>query len=225
MLLKFVNFRPVLAFLYSFGVLTLASQNSYAQTGFSRACRFSDVSSVLQQRVAKFSVDYLAAPTWIQYYAAATDPTIASYKQGIWALESLTVDYIRTRYYLWASSVHYKNSPSEPTVFRPFRDYQAPWATNAWNSAALAALLSSEYQIFDSNNQGKIAYSARAGAPNVWEMWVSYGLAGDQPFYTKFKVFGAHYYWDPNSKQIVFIGTSTASDCNFGTWGIFSYPR
>ena len=107
-----------------------------------------------------------------------------------WAVESITADYGRFRYWLLAYAGQYLNANYD-------RRYDS-----AWDS----------YSLFD-NNRGWMT-SVRAGhnyrnQPSSLELFENKGTGTGM-----FATYGVHWYYDPTVGRFEFVGSSLATNCN-----------
>ncbi|MES2832458.1 MAG: hypothetical protein V4695_10745 [Pseudomonadota bacterium] len=132
-------------------------------------------------------------------------------QQSLWVLESLTTDYLRGRYFLWARSA----------VFKRMYDFGYPyWGLDktydsGWNAERLNDYIMTKdtFQIYLAN-RGWL-YSARAGNPAIIERLRSYI---DRP--NEYRVYGQHAYYDPVAKTLGRLQDTSATSCNAGNLGL-----
>jgi hypothetical protein len=195
-------------------LLQLFSGNAFALGMFSRACPIADIPSPLK----------LPA---LMLFEAIGDAEMGSLikinnfnnneQYNWWVLESLTVDWASLRYYLFAENKIYRYNDYKNAYFLE-GGYKSPgWVAMSLNDDTLS---DSRFQIFFKNRG--FMYSGRAGHKNIVQRWERTPLApGSSPLYKDFwKVMGQHYYYDPVSKVIAYLGSSMAEDCNLREWGL-----
>src|SRR6266542_3724477 len=188
-------------------VLLLFTTNCFALGYFSRACKLRDIPDNI----------YPAAAILFTLLGAPSEVVGMSYtdRDLRWVLESITTDYLSARYCLWVSSAVYQAPYGSQTSLVAVR--QSPWSSDARNDQMLT---DSRLQIFFANRT--ILFSARGGAAKIVEQeWVEIpavhnGLYQQTGYYN---VRGAHYYYDPVNPRIVYLGTSSSTDCNLSQWG------
>src|SRR3989442_14410643 len=86
-------------FLFAVGLLVCA--NSFALAGFSRACPWNQVPSSLQGPAARLFTLIGSAP-FGKFDGLSSLP--ANQQARWWVLESLTIDWVSVRYYLYAEN-------------------------------------------------------------------------------------------------------------------------
>lgn len=205
---KALMFNPKKIFsMLSAVLLITCAQQASALSGVSRACRFADLPTLAKPVAAKFFVALGADQSNLDLPGAAD-----SVQRGRYILESLTTDYGRVRYFLYASSAHYYYAS---TNFGPlwynFRIMKTVWTAQ---QVADALKVHPTFQPYYYNRQ--LLYSARAGASHIVEEF--------SPT-MQFKVRGRHYFYDASTKRATELQPSSATDCNLANWGIELFDR
>lgn len=184
----------------------LFSSKALALGAVSRACRFSDIPSSLKPVAGAF----FTAIGGSSYSAVLPFTSIA--EQGrYWIMESLTTDYLRTRYYLYAQNTTYERNPFVDSAnynkWQIIGGYSSPvWTAETVSDALKAAPRFSPYFA----NRG-LLFSARAGDPKI--------ITTDDWPSTQRATLGHHWYYDPVSKVAARMSDTTAYDCNLGDYG------
>lgn len=186
--------------------VVLCSQ-SLAVDSFSRACRFDQIPPGLQAIAVTF-FSLLGAPAWVR------DLPNHPEKQKYWVLESITTDYLSSRFYLGARH----------TIYQWHQGNYSGWLQKVKRDSGLArdlldrsVLTDDKFKIF-TKNRG-ILFSARAGSPEIVERTDK--IAGANPWSNRWRVVGQHYYYDPDRKAEVLAGQTVAEDCNLAA----GWPR
>lgn len=190
------------------GALLLAcAQQASALSGVSRACRFGDLPLGSKTVAANFFVALGADPSNLELPNAPD-----SVQRSKYILESLTTDYGRVRYFLYASSAHYYYAS---TYYGPlwynFRVMKTTWTAQ---QVADALKVHPTFQPFYYNRG--LLYSARAGASGILEEF--------SPS-MQFRVKGRHYFYDAATKVATELTPTSANDCNLTNWGIELFNR
>jgi len=168
----------------------------------SRACRFDTIPTGLKNISVRFFYA-LGAPESVK-----TLPQLDSFHQSYyWINESLTTDYLRARYYLYAMS--WTIGYVEPNI-QTLEEYKSPWGAQLISQLMKADPYFAPYYV-----NRETLFSARAGDPEI----VRYDMWKFQPVLDKLTL-GAHFYYDPNSKQTTRLPNTSARDCNLSNWGI-----
>ncbi|WP_440549623.1 hypothetical protein [Trinickia sp.] len=122
-------------------------------------------------------------------------------------LESITTDYLSSRFYLGARH----------SVYQWHQGNYSGWLQKTKRDSGLArdlldrsVLTDDKFKIF-TKNRG-VLFSARAGSPNIVERTDQ--IAGANPWINRWRVVGQHYYYDPDRKVEVVAGQTVAEDCN-----------
>lgn len=190
-------------------LLCLESTSAIAVDGISRACPFDQIPLGTKSIAAQLLIEIGAPPS------IANIPSFSiSDQHKYWVLESLTTDYLRVRYWLFAASAQYKLSVDS---FGNFSYSHFRTITSEWTATQISQAIQADpkYQPFFLNRG--LLYSARAGMNAIVEYFPdTAGIA--KPFY----VVGVHYYYDPVNKTISNSSSSTATSCNLTQWG-FGY--
>lgn len=135
-----------------------------------------------------------------------------SLQRSRYILESLTTDYGRVRYFLYASSAHYYYaSTNVGTLWYNFRTMKTTWTAQQVSDALKVHPTFQPYYY----NRG-LLYSARAGSSGILEEF--------SPT-IQFKVRGRHYFYDPSTKQATELPQTQATNCNLANWGIELFDR
>jgi hypothetical protein len=183
----------------SVAMLVLTCSNASALGQVSRACRYDTIPEGLQNISARFFYA-IGAPSFVK--------SIPQYdvteKSHYWILESLTTDYLRARYYLFA--MNWALDQPFPPAYRLIQQVASPW-----DAKEIAARMKTDpYFAPYYANRGDL-FSARAGDPNI--------VVRVELPYAQILSLGAHYFYDPNSKTTTRLPDSSARDCNLSNWG------
>ena len=129
-------------------------------------------------------------------------------------LESITTDYLSSRFYLGARH----------TIYQWHQGNYSGWLQKVKRDSGLArdlldrsVLTDDKFQIF-TKNRG-VLFSARAGSPDIVERTDQ--IAGANPWSNRWRVVGQHYYYNPDRKMEVLLGQTVAEDCNLAA----GWPR
>lgn len=190
-------------------LLTAASfsTEAFALGAVSRACKFSDIPSALKSVAGQFFVAIGGAPI-----AKDLPNRSLSEQATYWIMESLTTDYVRQRYYLYAETTSYTKNPyPESANYNKWQisggDVSTIWTAETVSDALKADPRFSPYWA----NRGPL-FSARAGDARIVVYYAS--VAGVQR-----ATIGHHWYYDPVSKVTSRMSDTVAFDCNLGDWG------
>lgn len=183
------------------------SQQASALSGVSRACRFGDLPTGSKTVAANFFVALGADPANLDLPNAPD-----SVQRSRYILESLTTDYGRVRYFLYASSAHYYYaSTTYGNLWYNFRTMKTTWTAQQVSDALK---VHPTFQPFYYNRG--LLYSARAGSSGILEEF---------PAHMQFKVRGRHYFYDLSTKQATELTPTQATNCNLANWGIELFDR
>jgi hypothetical protein len=189
--------------------------NSASALGqLSRACQFYTIPSELKPIAAAF------------FYALGADADVltlpaqsAQVQATKWVLESLTTDYGRVRYLLFATRIVYGGTGVNLDTGllnytrQRYLDMSSQWTSEQISDAMKADPKFSYYYL----NRGILA-SARAGNPKIVDtMPYTEPTAIDALAYL---VVGYHWYYDPVGKQVVRLADSQANTCNLRNMGL-----
>lgn len=197
-------------------VITLTaalSNNAFAVGAVSRACSFDKIPSSLQVTAAAFFMAIGGNRNVIQNLPYASQYE----KERHFILESLTTDYVNTRYYLYAQADIYfigtsaNYYPEYRNTYGLYKTYASP----GWDAETVSQLVlqDSRFKIYF-ENRGPL-YSARAGNTDIVER-----LDWSPVVFKNFKVVGHHKYWDPVSKKPFDLPQTVAYDCNLTDFGV-----
>lgn len=192
----------------------LFMNSACALSQLSRACQFYSIPTELKPVAAAF------------FYALGADADVltlpaqsAQTQANKFILESLTTDYGRVRYLLFASRVVYASTgviySTNLRIYSRSRTYDmnSQWTSEQISDAMKADPKFSYYYL----NRGVLT-SARAGHPKIIESITNAGT--DTYGSQQFMVTGLHWYYDPVGKQIVRLPDSQANTCNLGNIGL-----
>jgi hypothetical protein len=191
-------------------ILLSAVHSSASALGyFSRSCPISEIPPNLRaSAIALFEVIGTAP-------AGKLIPIIGmveSEQDNYYVLESITTDWLEARYYLYAeNNVYQRECSTVSNCTTPL--LEAFTITDQ-------VMSTSKFDIFFHNR--KLLYSARAGEPEIVKYYLPFEKRSADAFRQSPVVVGNHYYFDPQTKKQVFLGTSTAMNCNLGAFG-FEY--
>lgn len=190
------------------GVMLFAfAQQASALSGVSRACRFGDLPTGSKTIAANFFVLLGADPSNLDLPNAPD-----SVQRSRYILESLTTDYGRVRYFLYASSAHYYYASTYiGPLWYNFRVMKTTWTAQQVSDAVKVHPMFQPFYY----NRG-LLYSARAGAAGILEEF---------PAGWQFRVKGRHYFYDPSTKVATELAPTSANDCNLTNWGIELFDR
>lgn len=133
-----------------------------------------------------------------------------------WILESITTDYGKARYYLFAKArvyqTYYVNilrTNSFRWEYRPTQSFYL--SPNGWDSLTINPKMYGDKRldIFFKNRQ--FWFSARAGHPSIVEKF--------NDTKSVLAVAGVHFYYNPKAKTTNRLPSSVAVDCNLSQWG------
>ncbi|MGW8392458.1 hypothetical protein [Pseudoduganella sp. HUAS MS19] len=178
----------------------LFAQNANALGQFSRSCRFSEIPFGLQNVSARFFYA-VGGPEYVKTLPQKSEAEQAKYR----ILESLTTDYTRFRYLLFAMSWVLDRGGANGD-WRQIAEYRSIWTAESINAAMEVDPYFRPYYL---NRQW--LFSARAGSPLIAEWWPGDGQA---------LVLGAHFYYDLAGKRTVRLPDSMAVDCNLSDFGL-----
>jgi hypothetical protein len=196
-----------LLLLLSSGMLFGFAQPVNALSGLSRACRVGDFPTGSKNIAAQFFVALGADPTNVNLPDAPD-----SVQRTRYILESITTDYGRVRYFLYATSAqYYKADTYLGPLWYNFRTMKTTWTAQQVSDAVK---VHPTFQPFFYNRG--LLYSARAGASGIIEEFKG-------PW--QFKVRGRHYFYDPATKVATELQPSSATDCNLTNWGVELFDR
>lgn len=185
-------------------IFTSLSTNAYALGTFSRACNFYDLPEGSKDFLGRFFYALGGADISLRL---ASSP--AEVQKRYWILEAITTDYLESRYYLYAHAgvYGYVLQPGNRWGYSFFQHY-----TSGWTAEQISLVMKADpaFAPFFLNRQ--FAYSARAGDPNI--------VVDMNNYFTKYKVKGRHFYYDPKDKSTNDIGGSEATDCNVTDLGL-----
>jgi len=184
--------------------LLISINDAYALGAVSRACQFSTLNTAQQIVAAPFFVA-MGAPTNILTLPGKS----TSEQQKYWVRESITTDYGRVRYFLYAQSASYTYNYNN-SRYELFASYSSGWAAE---QVAEYLQLDPNFSKFYANRG--LLYSARAGRSEI--------ITPDGNF--TFGVAGKHIYYDPVSKNVVALADTFATDCNLSNWGVGLFDR
>jgi hypothetical protein len=209
---KFFNLKQLLVV-----VCIMLCGNALALGRVSRACNFYNIPYGLKNTAAIFFVEVVGAQPWVLELPGYSDED----QQDYWILESLTTDYIRTRYYLYAQStayyitgVSYINAYEEILYLKQWSNYSTPWTAE---TVPEAIKNDPRFSQFWANR--RYLFSARAGNPAI-VMKITGAHGGG-----KFLVKGRHSYYDPAGKITVDYGETEAFSCNLSNVGMGFFDR
>lgn len=200
-------------FLLVTGVLCFYENSALALGQVSRACQFSTIPSELKPVAAAF------------FYAVGADADVLTLPAQTrnaqatkWVLESLTTDYGRVRYMLFATRVlyakgGYKQSTNQVVYINQNQPISSQWTAEQISDAMMADPKFSNYYL----NRG-VLYSARAGNPKIVD--TNQYTTADAESALNYLVVGYHWYYDPVGKNIVRLADSQANTCNLGNLGL-----
>lgn len=189
--------------------------NALATGAVSRACAFGEIPSYLQYVASTFFI--VVGGDFAVINAVRNMPNVDQYNYYIF--ESLTTDYVETRYYLFAQADVYQRvydwvyDPLTSTYghFKPYKRFTSP----GWEASAVSlALKRDERFAVYYENRGPL-YSARAGNPAIVE-YAPPATSISGPY----KVVGHHKYFDIAAKRSVDQGITVAYDCNLNNFGV-----
>lgn len=187
-------------------LLTIAIVGDASALGaVSRACKFSTIPVILQPDAAAFFYT-LGAP-----YNVFQLPVYSSLASRWWINESLTVDWLSVKYYLYAYSVvsaFHGQYGSHPGQWRNFATYSSP----GWRADTIDPSIKNHPKLGYFFANRALLYSARAGYQYI-------GHDADPLVYSTFSVVGSHYYYDPVSKVNGAMRATYATNCNLGNVG------
>ena len=193
-----------------FLMMVLAVTGASALNGVSRACQFNQIPSPIRGPAIRL-FNYVSTAPWGKFDGLIymSEAELAKY----WILESITTDYLSTRYYLYAENRVYRSVYGPTGILEKFTLY-ANYSSPGWTAESVPADAQSDsYLDIFFHNRG-ILTSARAGNPEVIANIVPLTRFGDLFF-----VYGNHYYYDSVNKTQSRIGLSAARDCNLSQWG------
>lgn len=189
-----------------FSLIYLVATEALALGAVSRACQFTKIPSPLRYTAGQFFASIGGDP-----YVAELSNKSEFEQANYWIMESLTVDWLRARYYLYAQSAHYYRNPHPDAntyqmwmLYTSF--YSKVWTAETVSDALIADPRFSPWYA----NRGKL-FSGRAGNDKIIENLGTY--------HTQRASYGTHYYYDPVSKVTARLPDTTAYDCNLGEWG------
>ncbi|MQA40661.1 hypothetical protein [Rugamonas aquatica] len=196
----------------SIAALLIPCGDVLALGAVSRACQFSQIPTGMKNLAVRF-FKAVGADDWVLSLPGKSNDIQNKY----WILESLTTDYGRAKYYLYADSSVYG-----------YMDYiESPWYHNwihyttyvseKWTAETVsqALKLNPDFSPYYAN-RGDL-YSARAGNPGIVEE-VRFG-------FQKFVVMGEHFYFDPATQVTVRLKETRANDCNIPNLGFGFFDR
>lgn len=193
-------------------VAAFISVDAHALGAVSRACQFSTLPSFAKGIAVQFFEAMGAHPNVL----SLPNESLNIQKQ-YWINESLTTDYLKTRYYLYASADIYgfvaNPASSHYGQWQFHTGYQSPqWTAEEISEDMKRAPNFAPYYA----NRGDL-YSARAGHPFIVE----------QPgaHWGRFIVLGTHYYYDHVNKLPGKLRDTKAGDCNIFDWGVGLFDR
>jgi hypothetical protein len=153
------------------------------------------------QTLAATFFSLLGAPSWVLGLPNHKE------KHKYWILESITTDYMSTRFYLGARH----------TVYQWYQGNYQGWLKKINRDSGLAkdllnesVLTDEKFSIFTKNRM--LLFSARAGSPDIVERTEQ--IPGAFPQFNRWRVVGHHYYYDPDRKQEMPFKQTVAEDCN-----------
>jgi hypothetical protein len=175
--------------------------NAFAIGAVSRACQFNKIPTPFRAPAVLFFYA-LGAPSSVLRLPDADDTT----KAKSWILESITTDYVETRYYLYAQADIYFYNNNDRNEWSKLNTYVSP----GWGASRIsrAMMQDDRFKIYYSN-RGQL-YSVRAGHPEI---------VSTMSLYTAYGVVGGHWYYDPSSKRTYSMQDTFAFDCNLTDWG------
>lgn len=190
---------------------SIFSNNALALGTFSRACQFAKIPVGMQTVAAAF------------FYALGAPSYVLDLPNKLhtanFILESITADYGRTRYFLFASRLVYTQYDSKFMgdhwiAYYKFRDR----VDSQWTAESISQAMQNNPEFSPYYHNRGLLYSARAGASEIIEE-----LGSVDGHYL---VIGRHWYYDPLSKSVVTLPESRSNNCNitnmgFGT-GLFN---
>jgi hypothetical protein len=189
--------KAKIAFLLS---CTVFCSEAYALGAFSRACRFDQIPNGLQTIAATF-FSLLGAPSWVLGLPNHQE------KSKYWILESITTDYMNTRYYLGAKH----------SIYQWYEGNYSGWLHKMTRDSGLtqdalnpSVLTDERFKIFTNNRM--LLFSARAGSSDIVERAEQIPRA--DPWSNRWRVVGQHYYYDPDRKRQISLTQTVAEDCN-----------
>lgn len=191
------------------------NSSAFAIGTVSRACAFSNIPTGLKNIAAKFFVNLGADPSTLNLPNAAIDTQSRYY-----VLESLTTDYGRARYFLYAvAGIYAPTVDSSGTVL--LATYKTEWTSQ---QVSKAIMNDPDYAPYYLNREN--LFSARAGYDGIIQRW--YWQDGVDAGYShpiKFVVAGQHAYYDPVTKAVVQLANTRATDCNLSNLGFGFFDR
>ena len=209
--MKFQNYKK---FAIVGSVLLLHINSAYALSQFSRACQYYTIPSELKPVASAF---FYALGADADVLTLPTQP--ADVQARKWILESVTTDYGRVRYLLFATRIVYAQAGISNTTGlidytrQRYLDMSSQWTADQISDAMKADPKFSYYYL----NRG-ILTSARAGNPKIVDTFQ----------YTEptsidaqaFLIVGQHWYYDPVGKHVVRLADSQANTCNLHNMGL-----
>jgi hypothetical protein len=210
--------KPFKAFFHSSIVLTFLMVNSsaFAVGTVSRACAFSKIPTGLKTVAANFFVKLGADENILNLPNAPID-----IQNRYYVLESLTTDYGFARYYLFAASGVYGPTSFGANTNKLLAAYKTEWTSEQVSEAIRNDPYISPYYV-----NREYLFSARAGYDKIIQRWYWLdGVDSANRFPINFKVRGWHSYYDPVTKTVVNLPSTTATDCNLSNLGIGIFDR
>lgn len=185
----------------------LISGNAYALGAVSRACQFSTLPSAVKAPAVLF-FQAVGAPLSVLQLPGMSDQKQKEY----WINESVTTDYIKVRYYLFAIANVYGYVHDPLSTYYGMWQYATGYASPKWTAEEISQdmQLDARFNIYY-RNRGPF-YSARAGHSEIV-------IAQNMVRWGRFVVLGTHNYYDPVVKVSGTLRGTKAADCNLGEWG------
>ena len=178
----------------------LSINDVFALGAVSRACQFRSIPTALKAPAVLF-FRAVGAPASVLSLPDADART----QSESWILESITTDYVETRYYLYAQTDIYY-SPTDENPWTKLITLVSP----GWGASRISRAMQEDDRLKKFYaNRGPL-YSARAGYPEIVTRMPHIGYG----------VVGAHWAYDPSSKRTYAMQDTYAFDCNLGKFGL-----
>ncbi|MEV8469711.1 hypothetical protein [Ralstonia sp. UNC404CL21Col] len=175
-----------------------------ALSQFSRACQFSKIPETLQDAAHQLFILLGASKSTFGLPYRVE-------KRDYWINESITVDWLEARYYLFSASTPYIYTKANGFVKYIDTRYSR-WAAQRPNDDILS---DNKLRILMANRG--LLYSARAGRPDIYDN-IGYDAYIHGPS-IKMDVVGDHWVYDPKEGRSRPLPRTRAQTCNLTEWG------